>query len=176
MHMGFPNMWKTLWALIARPPHLAVAVRPDNIVAKVYVALHMPLCLQLLCKHAGVGPNLFRLLLVHLLHTVVAVADVRGIPCRSTWRQTQLSMHDGLFKQLITLARKQGNTPVQKVDRYCKQGFTCILENLYCRRSGGPWQQLVSSLAHCCVCEACLKAPLPGLRFAVSCSSPVLKC
>ena len=82
VHMGFPHMWKTLWALITRPPDLATAVWLDVDVAMVHVALYMPLLLQLFSKQAGVGPNLFRLLLVHLLHAVIAVADVRGIPCK----------------------------------------------------------------------------------------------
>ncbi len=89
VHSGLPNMWKTLWALITRPPDLAVAVWLDVDVAMVHVALYMPLFLQLFSKQAGVGPNLFRLLFVHLLHAVIAVADVRGIPCRSTCYQTQ---------------------------------------------------------------------------------------
>ena len=89
VHSGLPNMWKTLWALITPPPDLAVAVWFDVDVAMVHVALYMPLLLQLFSKQAGVGPNLFRLLLVHLLHAVIAVADVRGIPCRSTCCQIQ---------------------------------------------------------------------------------------
>ena len=55
-------------------------MRLDDTVAKVRVALRKPLCLQLLCKHADVGPILFRLVFVHFLHPVIAVADVRGIP------------------------------------------------------------------------------------------------
>jgi len=84
-------MWKTLWALITRPPDLAVAVWLDVDVAMVHVALYMPLCLQLFSKQAGVGPNLFRLLCVHLLDVVIAAADVRYVPCRSTCYQVQSS-------------------------------------------------------------------------------------
>jgi len=102
VHISFPNMWKTLWALITQPPHLVVAVRPDDTVAKVHVALYMPLCLQLFCKQADIGPNLFRLLFVHLLHAVIAVADVRGIPCKAAWRQPQLSIQDERSKHMIT--------------------------------------------------------------------------
>jgi len=84
-------MRKTLWALITRPPDLAVAVWLDIDVAMVHIALYMPLFPQLFSKQAGVGPNLFMLLFVHLLDVVIAVADVRGIPCRSTCYQTQSS-------------------------------------------------------------------------------------
>jgi len=91
VHTGFPNMWKTLWALITPPPDLAVAVCLDVDVAMVHIALYMPLFLQLFSKQAGVGPNLFMLLFVHLFDAVIAVADVRGIPCISTCYQTQSS-------------------------------------------------------------------------------------
>ena len=37
--MGFPNVWKTLWALITGPPGLAVAVWLDEDVTKVSVEL-----------------------------------------------------------------------------------------------------------------------------------------
>jgi len=88
-------MWKTPWALITKPPHLVVAVRLDDSVAKMHVVLNMPLCLQLFCKQTDIGPNLVMLLFVH---PVIAVANVRGIPCRSSWRQTQSSIQDELFK------------------------------------------------------------------------------
>ena len=58
-HSGLPNMWKTVWALITRPPDLAIAARLNVDVAKVHVALYMPLGLplglQLFGKQAGVG-------------------------------------------------------------------------------------------------------------------------
>ncbi len=60
VHTGFPNMWKTLWALITRPPDLAVAGRPDENVAKVHVKIFMPLFLQLVSEQAGVWPAIKR--------------------------------------------------------------------------------------------------------------------
>jgi len=81
-------MWKTLWALITQPPHLALAVWLDVDVVMVHVAPYMPLFLQLFSKQAGVGPML---LSVHLLDAVIAVANVRGIACRPTCHQTQSS-------------------------------------------------------------------------------------
>ncbi len=50
-------MWKTLWALITRPPHLAIAVGLDDNVTQVLVELVVPPSLQLFCKQAGVRAN-----------------------------------------------------------------------------------------------------------------------
>ncbi len=56
---SLPDVRKAVWALITRPPHLVVAIRLDDYVAKVHVLLLMPLCLQLFCKHADGGSNFF---------------------------------------------------------------------------------------------------------------------
>ena len=48
-------MSKAVWTLVTRPPHLAIAARPDEDVAKVYVELFMPLFLQLVSKQTDVG-------------------------------------------------------------------------------------------------------------------------
>ena len=106
VHNDLPYMWNTVWALITPPPDLTIAVWLDVDVAMVHVALYMPLLLQLFSKQAGVGPNLFRLSLVHLLHAVIAVANVRGFRCRSTCCQTQSSTYDELLKHFLPLARK----------------------------------------------------------------------
>jgi len=56
----------------------------DERVAKVHVQLFMPLFLQLVGKHAVVGPNLFTLLFLQLMlaYAGIAAADARGYLCR----------------------------------------------------------------------------------------------
>jgi len=76
-------MWKTLWALITRPPDLAVAVWLDENVTKVSVELFMPLSLQLFCKQAGVGANPILLLVLLLWYTVSAATNAICMACRS---------------------------------------------------------------------------------------------
>jgi len=83
-YSGLPNVRKAIWALITCPPHLTTAVRPDDAAAKVYVALVVPLSLQLFCKQADVGPKAFRLFLLRLSLAGIAVANERGSLCRST--------------------------------------------------------------------------------------------
>jgi len=70
--------------------------------AKVHVELFMPLFLQLVSKQADVGPRSFRLLLLQLLPAGIAVADVRGNLCRSTWRQIQSSIQLEILQHCIT--------------------------------------------------------------------------
>jgi len=76
-------MWKTLWALITRPPDLAVAVWLDENITKVSVELFMPLSLQLFCKQAGVGANPILLLVLLLWYTVTAATNAICMACRS---------------------------------------------------------------------------------------------
>ena len=92
VHTGFPNMWKTLWALITRPPDLAVAVWLDENITKVSVELFMPLSLQLFCKQAGVGANPVLLLVLLLWSTVSAAISAIRMPCRSA------CMHESALK------------------------------------------------------------------------------
>jgi len=54
VHMGFPDVWKTLWTLVTWPPGFAVAVRLDQNMAKVSIELLMPLSLQVFSKPADV--------------------------------------------------------------------------------------------------------------------------
>jgi len=76
-------MWKALWALITRPPDLAVAVGRHQKMAKVFVQLFMPLFLQLFCKQAGVGANPILLLVLLLWYTVTAATNAICMACRS---------------------------------------------------------------------------------------------
>ena len=68
-------MWKTLWALITRPPHLAIAVGLDDNVTQVLVEVYMPLSLQLFCKQAGVRAPPILLLVLLLWFSLSAVID-----------------------------------------------------------------------------------------------------
>ena len=79
---SLPDVWKALWTLVARPPDLAIAARPDENVAKVHVEPVMPLLLQLVSKQASIGP-LVKLLALALWHTVRASGHATSVPGRS---------------------------------------------------------------------------------------------
>ena len=83
MHSSsLPDVWKALWTLVARPPDLAIAARPDENVAKVHVEPVMPLLLQLVSKQASIGP-LVKLLALLLRHTFSMTVASIGMACRS---------------------------------------------------------------------------------------------
>ena len=84
VHTSLPNVWKAVWALVTRPPHLAPAVRLDQNMTKMSVQLFMTLSLQLLRKQADLGPavKLGALLLFS------ATANAIGMPCRSACMRT----------------------------------------------------------------------------------------
>ncbi len=76
----------------------------------------MPLFLQLVGKHAVVGPNLFTLLFWQLMlaYAGIAAADARGYLCRpERMRQKLTSIRNKLSAQRFYVS-KQDNTPVQK--------------------------------------------------------------
>ncbi len=109
-------MWKADWTLITPPPHLAIAARPDENVAKVHVQLFMPLFLQLFSKQAAVGPNLTMLLLLQLMlaYAVIAAAGARGYLCRPKCMCQNLTSIRNQLKDQSFYGSKQDNTPVQK--------------------------------------------------------------
>ena len=54
INAGFPGMGMAKWALITLPPHLPVAVRPDEDVAKMSILGMIPLALQNWAQQADV--------------------------------------------------------------------------------------------------------------------------
>ncbi len=85
-------MRKAVWTLVTRPPDLAIAARRNENVAQVHVEPVMPLFLQLVGKHSGIG-TLAKLLALLLWHTVTAIVNSKGMACKSAYMCGWASQH-----------------------------------------------------------------------------------
>ena len=121
-HGSLPDVWKAVWALVTRPPHLAVAVRLDQNMTKVSIELLMPLSLQLFSKQTDVGPlvELRSLLLWQTVSTTVYATDM---PCRSACMWSAFIGMCILQVKLLKLTCQ--------VRKHSEQTVTCVLPSSF---------------------------------------------